>query len=153
MIAAAALPHLAVLAAGGTEKSKVPFYIVGSVFAAWAITLGVLGLRRHDFPGTPGRARAVMGVSIALMLAAVSTAVATSSHPGKSLAAGGGKASGNAGQGPGTPNGAASGTGSVGSPGRAGAPTTLSLAADPSGQLHFNTNSLKAKAGRVTIHF
>jgi len=144
---AAALPHLVVLAAAG-EKSKVPFYIVGGVLAAWAVTVSFLGLRRSDFPGTPGRARAVMATSVVLVLAAVSTAVATSSHPPKA----GGATSGTAGRGPAPPTGA----GSAPRPGRGGASTatsTVALAADPTGQLHFTTSSLRAKAGRVTVHF
>jgi plastocyanin len=125
MILAAPL-QLAALPLASGEPSKAPFYVLGAVFAAWAVTVSVLGLRSADFPGTPGRARLVMGISIVLALSAVSVAVATSGKPEKKTAK--------------TP-----------APGGAAGASTLALAADPSGQIRFDTNSLQAKAGRVTI--
>lgn len=80
----AALQLAPVLAA---EKSKVPFYIAGGLLVAWALIVSLgIGLRRPDFPQTAGQQRAVMAVSIVLMLAAVSTAVITSGTPAKSAA-------------------------------------------------------------------
>jgi plastocyanin len=127
MILAAPL-HLAALPLASGEPSKVAFYILGAVFAAWAVTVALLGLRSPDFPGTPSRSRLVMGISIVLALSVVSVAVATSGTPEKKKA--------------GAPSG-----------GGASAGGTLTLAADPSGQIRFDTNSLRAKAGRVTISF
>jgi hypothetical protein len=72
----AAALHLApVLAA---EKSRVPFFIAGGLLAAWALIVSLgLGLRRVDFPGNIGGETAVIVVSVALVLAATSTAVIT----------------------------------------------------------------------------
>ncbi len=77
----AALAIAPVLAA---EKSKVPFYIAGGLLVVWAlvISLGV-GLRKPDFPRNQGQQRAVMAVTILLVLAAVSMAVVTSGPPAK----------------------------------------------------------------------
>src|SRR5947209_4502710 len=69
--------HLApVLAA---EKSRVPFYVAGGLLACWALVVSLgLGLRRVDFPGNIGGERAVIAISLVLVLAATSTAVITS---------------------------------------------------------------------------
>jgi hypothetical protein len=72
------LHAVSILAAEAThEKSKTAFYIVGSVFAAWAVTLAFLGLSRPDFPGNTGRARLVMAVSLVLAAGSMAAAVAT----------------------------------------------------------------------------
>jgi hypothetical protein len=68
---------LLVMAAEEAEPSKTAFYICGGIFAAWAVVLGVVGLRSAEFPGSATRARAVMGVSAVLMVAAMATAVIT----------------------------------------------------------------------------
>jgi hypothetical protein len=68
----------AVLVLASSEHSKVPFYIVGSAFALWAIILSFLGLSRADFPGSESRSRMVFTVSIVLAVASMATAVATS---------------------------------------------------------------------------
>jgi plastocyanin len=73
----AAALHLApVLAA---EKSRVPFFIAGGLLAAWALIVSLgLGLRHADFPHKLGGERAVIAVSVVLVLAAMSTAVINS---------------------------------------------------------------------------
>jgi hypothetical protein len=66
------------------EKSKVPFYIAGGVLVVWALVLSLgLGMRKPDFPGSLAGQRAVVAVTAVLVLAAVSTAVLTSSPPAK----------------------------------------------------------------------
>ncbi|HEU4977775.1 MAG TPA: hypothetical protein VFT42_02670 [Solirubrobacteraceae bacterium] len=60
-----------------TEHSKTAFYIVGVAFAAWAVVLAVLGLRRADFPGSEAGARAVMALSLVLAAGSMATAVIT----------------------------------------------------------------------------
>jgi hypothetical protein len=68
---------LLVLAAEKAEHSKTAFYLCGGLLAAWAVALGVIGLRSPDFPGNAGAARGVMAISAVLMLAAMTTAVIT----------------------------------------------------------------------------
>jgi hypothetical protein len=67
----------ALILAEAAEKSKTPFYVAGGAFAAWALIVSALGISNHDFPGKTGRAP-VIGLSLALMVAAMSTAVITS---------------------------------------------------------------------------
>jgi plastocyanin len=70
------------------EKSKVPFYIAGGLLASWAVIVSVgLGLRKPAFPGGVAGQRGVIAISAVLVLAAVATAVVTSSAPAKSAAA------------------------------------------------------------------
>jgi plastocyanin len=163
----------------GTEKSKVPFFIAGGALVTWALIVSLgLGLRRPDFPGGSGGERIVIAISVVLVLAAVSTAVITSGSPAKTptaSAAGvpaaqtptGGEsspapsASSPAASVPAKPSVAGatpakSPTASTGAPAPPSSPaatavTALELAADPGGQLSYNTKLLAAKAGKVTI--
>jgi plastocyanin len=161
--------HLAPILA---EKSRTPFYIAGGILVAWAFILSVgIGMRRPDFPGSLGGERALIAISVVLVLATASTAVITSSPPAK--AAGSSSASttqappasetppapaapaGGA-TAPGTSPKATTGTpappSSPAAPKAPIAPTTqLALAASPSGALSYNTKQLSAKAGTVQI--
>ena len=65
------------IAAEQAEKSKVPFFIAGGLFAAWAIVLFLVGMRTQAFPGGQSGQRGVLAVSVLLMLAAMATAVIT----------------------------------------------------------------------------
>jgi hypothetical protein len=65
------------VAAEEAEKSKVPFFIAGGLFAVWAIVLFVVGMRTQAFPGGQSGERTVIAVSLVLMLAAMATAVIT----------------------------------------------------------------------------
>ena len=80
----AAIVHFApVLAA---EKSKVPFFIAGGVLVAWALIVSMgIGMRNPSFPATVGAERLVMAITAVLVLAAVSTAIATSGSGTSSL--------------------------------------------------------------------
>jgi hypothetical protein len=70
----AAVEHVA---EGGAEheRSEVPFFIMGGLFATFAVLVSVYGFRRPDFPATASAARAVMSVGAMLMMAAVGTAI------------------------------------------------------------------------------
>ena len=67
------LPLLLALA----QPSKVPFYLGGGIFAAWAVVLAAVGLTRPSFPVGPAGQRAVMLVSLLLAAVAIGTAIAT----------------------------------------------------------------------------
>ncbi len=68
----------------GAEKSKVPFYIAGGALVLWAVFLSMaLGMRKPDFPGSAGGERVVIAITVVLVLAAASMAVATSGTPAK----------------------------------------------------------------------
>ncbi|MDX6680309.1 MAG: hypothetical protein QOG94_348 [Solirubrobacteraceae bacterium] len=57
------------------ERSELPFFIAGGMFAAFAIAISVFGFQRPDFPSSAGQARGVMSAGVVLMLAAISAAV------------------------------------------------------------------------------
>jgi hypothetical protein len=78
----AAITHLAPLLAAAA-KSRVPYYVVGSLLVAWALLVSLgLGLRKQAFPGgTPGQ-RTVIAVTAVLVAATMAMAVATSGGPG-----------------------------------------------------------------------
>ena len=65
------------VAAEEAEKSKVPFFVAGGLFAVWAIVLFVVGMRTQTFPGGQSGERTVIAVSLVLMVAAMATAVIT----------------------------------------------------------------------------
>jgi plastocyanin len=156
----------------GAEKSRVPFYIAGGALVAWALIVSAgLGLRRADFPGNLAGQRVVMAISAVLVLVAVATAVVTSGVSTKAGASGatGGSATGGYATGASTSGGASSAprtttparppkatTGTPAppsSPAAAAGPSVLKLAADPGGQLSYDTKQLSARAGIVTIDF
>ena len=145
------------------EKSRVPFYIAGGVLVAWAFIVSMgIGMRRPDFPEAVGE-RPVIAISAVLVLATASTAVITVEHtakrPGRARcqhldAEPGGRRS------PRRRRHVHAGRGAEGDDRNAGPAllprrrqitTTLQLAANPEGNLSYNTKTLTAKAGTVTI--
>ena len=101
--------------------SKVPFYIAGGLLAAWAVVLAINGIRRPDFPSTKGGRRGVIGMSVLLVLGAVSTAILTAGEEPEGEAA------------------------------AAATSTELDLTADPSGVAAYDKKDGAVKAGTVTI--
>jgi hypothetical protein len=69
---------LLVLAAEEAEPSKTAFYLCGGLLAAWAVVLGLIGLRSPDFPGSERGSRGVIAISSVLVVAAMAAAVLTS---------------------------------------------------------------------------
>jgi plastocyanin len=157
------------------EKSKVPFYIAGGVLVVWALLISMaVGMRRDRFPADDAQQRTVMGISAVLVLAALVTAVVTGGTPEKTEEAGAaGLASPSNGEtestsappapattttatAPGAPATTTpkATTGTPAPPSSpAGKTTDLKLAADPGGQLAYETQQLTAKAGTVSIEF
>jgi plastocyanin len=158
----------------GAEKSKVPFYIAGGVLIVWALVISMgLGMRRPDFPSTLKGERVIIGVSILLVLVTAATAVLTASVPEKASASSShehyvsqvatigeplppsatppGATPPSAAAAPATPPTATTGTPAPASSPAAGRPTSLALAANPTGLLSYNTKQLAARAGTVTI--
>jgi hypothetical protein len=66
------------LVLAAAEPSKTPFYIAGGVLAAYAVVLAGIGLTRPSFPFNERGARAVMGVSLVLIVITIATAILTS---------------------------------------------------------------------------
>jgi plastocyanin len=162
------------------EKSKVPFYIAGGLLVGWALIVSLaLGLRNPDFPGNLVGQRTVSAITAVLVLAALSTAVITSGSPAKPAAAAPAQTTTTGSEAP-APAATSSTTAATSTPAAstpaATAPaattpaatthtastpaapsptatTNLALAADAAGALLYNTKSLSAKAGTVTIRF
>jgi hypothetical protein len=53
------------------------YHVLGILFAAWALTLTYLGVRRHDFPPTRSAERLVWAISIVLFAGTVGSAIVT----------------------------------------------------------------------------
>ncbi|HEY3960472.1 MAG TPA: plastocyanin/azurin family copper-binding protein [Solirubrobacteraceae bacterium] len=167
----AAALHLAPIL--GAEKSKVPFYIAGGALVVWALIVSLgLGLRRPDFPGGTGGERTVIAITVVLVIAAAATAVLTSGTPAQTATATNAAATQTSPTGAGEAPAVASTTTSTSGPSTApaaspkattgtpappsspaagSATTALKLAAEPGGQLSYDTKQLAAKAGKVTI--
>jgi plastocyanin len=157
------------------EKSKVPFYVAGGVLVVWALTVSLgLGMRRPGFPGSLQGQRAIMAITAVLVLAAISTAVITSGVPAKGSVppaqtlpqapvpvepapASASASSASAASSSSAPSTAAQTTAATSAPAAPSAPaggatpSSLKLAANPEGLLSYNTKTLNAKAGTVTI--
>jgi hypothetical protein len=58
-----------------SERSEVPFFIVGGLWALSAVLISVYGFKKPDFPATASAARAVMAAGVVFWLSAVGTAV------------------------------------------------------------------------------
>jgi hypothetical protein len=63
--------------AGGEEKSKTAFYLLGGLLTLWAIVLAGIGMSSATFPATVGAKRGVIGLTALLMVGAMATAVIT----------------------------------------------------------------------------
>jgi hypothetical protein len=50
------------------------FYVIGPVFAVWAVVISAVGLLRPDFPRRPGIERAVIAISAALLITVILSA-------------------------------------------------------------------------------
>jgi uncharacterized cupredoxin-like copper-binding protein len=142
----------------GAEKSKVPFYIAGGALVAWALIVSLgLGMRRPDFPGSKAQQRGVIAVTVVLVLVAASMAVVTSGGSTKKTVTSAATTSPAAPTpAPATTSPATTPTATTGTPAPPSSPaaasaTPLKLAANPEGQLSYNTKQLSAKAGTVTI--
>ena len=60
------------------ESSKVLFYVFGGLLAVWALVVSAIGIKAHEtFPSSQSASRAVMGISVVLILAAMASAVIT----------------------------------------------------------------------------
>jgi len=52
-----------------------PFYFAGGALAAWALIVTAIGVRREDFPGSPGATRLVGAISVILVFTAIGLAI------------------------------------------------------------------------------
>jgi plastocyanin len=107
--------------------SKVPFYAVGAALVAWAVLVAAFGVSHPEFPRSEGRARLVMLTTALLVAGTVTAAVLTAGGAGHKAQAA--------------------------PPGAQPASGTLTLTADPSGALSYDTRHASLNAGADTIRF
>jgi plastocyanin len=159
--------HLQLAPILAAEKSKTAFYIVGGVLVLWAFGLSLgIGTRRPDFPSSLKGQRVVMAVTTVLVAATIAAAVLTSGPPGTHakitkaqhiVLAGAEIPSKPAVSTTPTATSGASASATTSTPPAEAPPSVsegghkLTVAANPEGQLAYNTKSLSAKAGKVTI--
>ena len=53
------------------------FHVLGGLLALWALVVAFLGITRENFPATKGSERAVIVISIALVICAIGSGVLT----------------------------------------------------------------------------
>ncbi len=105
---------------------------MGGLFAVWAVVLTAIGIRREDFPRPGLQTVAVGTISVLLAASAISSGIVTSALEEEEEEGHAGEAA--------EPQGAGDGGGRV-----------LTLSADLAGELSFDTQTLEAQAGQVTI--
>jgi hypothetical protein len=66
-------PALLVLAA----TSRVPFYVAGGCFAAWAVLISVLGFTHKDFPSSDLQQRLLVVLTVLLAAGTIGSGIAT----------------------------------------------------------------------------
>jgi plastocyanin len=172
--------HLAPVLAAEKSKVPFYIAGGALVVWALIVSLG-LGLRRPNFPSNLQAERATIAVTVVLVLAAVSTAVLTSGSAAKAGEAAGGSAKTTpesapepSAAAPTTSTATSQPTATTGTPAKAKQPapkaktktkakapagttpppsasTSLALVANPAGQLSYDTKTLSAKTGSVTI--
>jgi hypothetical protein len=62
-----------VLAAEEAEKSETLFFVLGCVFAGWAVIIGALGMRSESFGSERGLSSALIAVSVVLAAATMAS--------------------------------------------------------------------------------
>ena len=154
---AAALHLVPVLAA---EKSKTVFYIIAAALVLWALVIAMaVGMRNTNFPGDLGGQRVIIAITGVLVIATATSDVLTSGGSTTPAASAAAPSATHREQSPApvspgptaTVPKATTGTPAPPSSPAAGAVSSLELAANPAGQLSYDTKQLTAKAGKVTI--
>jgi plastocyanin len=106
------------------------FHVIGGLFAVWAVTLTAIGIRREDFPRPGLQTFAVGTISVLLAASAIGSGIVTSALEEEEEKGEEGDAAETQG---------------------AGGGRSLTLSAEPGGELSFDTQTLEARAGQVTI--
>ena len=108
------------------------FHVIGGLFAVWAVTLTALGIRREDFPRPGLQTVAVGTISVLLAAASIGSGIITSALEEEEEEGDAGEAAERQGAGD-------------------GGGRTLTLSADPGGELRFDVPALEGRAGQLTL--
>jgi len=68
-----------ITATEGSPSTEIPFFVIGAVFAAWALLVGGLGTAKATFPGSKGATAAICGVSVLLAATAMALIIVVTS--------------------------------------------------------------------------
>lgn len=68
-----------ITASEASVSSEIPFFVIGGIFAAWALLVGGLGTAKATFPGTRGATAAICAVSVLLGLVAMALIIVVTS--------------------------------------------------------------------------
>ena len=134
--------HLITAAATFHDRSKTAFFIAAGLLVAWALLVSAVGIRSTKFPSSRNQGRAAMAITAVLVAFAAAMAVYTSKTP--------------PGAKPYRTGAITNGIAPTATPVGPVAPPTsgpLKLAANPSGQLAYNTKTLTAISSNVKIDF
>jgi plastocyanin len=123
------------------------FHVLGAMLALWAVVLTALGVTREGFPGKGSGQTVVMAISALLVAGTIGSAIGTAKDEPK-----GGEEAGKASKAPATGANSGQQPGGQGqTPPPGGAAKTLTISADPTGQLKFDKDQLQAPPGTVRI--
>jgi plastocyanin len=134
--------HLITAAATFHDRSKTLFFIAAGLLVAWALLVSAVGIRSTKFPASNSQGRAAMAITAVLVVFAAVMAVYTAKTP--------------PGAKPYRTGAVTNGVAPTATPVvPVSKPTNgpLKLAADPSGQLAYNTKTLTAASSNVKIDF
>jgi plastocyanin len=135
------VPHLLAAAVPFHDSNKTAFYIAAGVLVAWAVLISALGIRSPTFPTSRTQGRAAAAFTAVLVAVTAVLAVSTAKTPPHAPDY--------------TTSAITNGTAPAFTPVSAAPPKSgpLTLAANPQGQLAYNTTSLVASSSHVTINF
>lgn len=68
-----------VLASEASASTEIPFFVIGGIFAAWALLVGGLGTARATFPDSKGATVAISVVSVLLAAASMALIIVVTS--------------------------------------------------------------------------
>ena len=140
------------------------FHILGGILAIWAVVVAALGIFRHDFPASAAAEKAVMAISVILVVGAISSGIITSAleeepaegaeeeQPLENKAGEEGTEATTETPAPDTAPESGQDPGETGQDAPPGATEqTLDLDAGPDTELAFEPPELEARAGQVTL--
>ena len=136
------MPDLLLAAAAFHDKSKTPFFIAAGVLVAWAVLVSTLGIRSGRFPSSKAQGRAAAAITAVIVAVTAAMAIVTAKTPPPAPPYNTGVPT----------NGVGPAFTPVSAPAKP-ASGPLALAANPQGQLAYNTKTLAASSSHVTIDF
>ena len=73
------LASIFIFASEAEASTEIPFFVIGGIFAAWALLVGGLGTARATFPDSKGATVAISVVSVLLAAASMALIIVVTS--------------------------------------------------------------------------